>query len=418
MRRILIGMALLVLAGLAPPAAAQEVVRIAAVVNDDVISVYDLSARLRLILVSTRLPDTPQNRRRLTAQVLRSLIDEKLQLQEAKRLNIAIDTAEIERALGQVEKRNNIPAGQLSGFLGRAGVAVDTLIHQVRSAIAWNKVLNRESRKITQIGADEIDEALAEIEANRGRPQSQVSEIFLSVDRPEQEEDIGTIASRLVEQIRKGANFGALARQLSQSATAAVEGDIGWVQEGQLVTELDVELKRMRVGEVSEPIRTTAGFHILYLRDRRVLDEVSDDEATIELEHLFIPLPPDARQDDHNATIALADTVAETVATCADLKAVREDSNAPQFPLPGSLKVKDLAPRLREPISALSVGQTGAPLVIANGVLLFMVCSRTDPPGLANREEIGRTLVNQRRDTLARRYMRDLRRAAFVDLRV
>jgi peptidyl-prolyl cis-trans isomerase SurA len=72
---------------LAGPVAAQET-RIAAVVNDEIISLADLDERLRLALVSSSITDTPENRRRIASQVLRGLIDEKLQQQEAKRLNV------------------------------------------------------------------------------------------------------------------------------------------------------------------------------------------------------------------------------------------------------------------------------------------------------------------------------------------
>ena len=77
-------------AALPRPTAAQGVQRIAAVVNDDVISAYEVTQRVMMVMVTGRIPDTEENRRRLSAQILRNMIDEQLQLQEAKRLNIRV----------------------------------------------------------------------------------------------------------------------------------------------------------------------------------------------------------------------------------------------------------------------------------------------------------------------------------------
>ncbi|MGE0284054.1 MAG: SurA N-terminal domain-containing protein, partial [Rhizobiaceae bacterium] len=107
--RLLFAFATLMAAAGAVPTAgrAQDVGHIAAVVNDEVISVYDLNARTRVIMSSTRLPDNAETRRRLVPQILRSLIDEKLQLQEAKRLNIGVTNEELAEAFRTIEKQNS-----------------------------------------------------------------------------------------------------------------------------------------------------------------------------------------------------------------------------------------------------------------------------------------------------------------------
>jgi len=93
-------------------AAAQQSLRIAAVVNDEVISIYDLETRIALLLVSTNQKNTPENRRRLAPQVLRTLIDEKLKLQEAKRLAISVSEREVNDSFDIIEKRSNLGKGE------------------------------------------------------------------------------------------------------------------------------------------------------------------------------------------------------------------------------------------------------------------------------------------------------------------
>lgn len=252
-----------------PPARSTE--GIAAVVNDDIISISDLTARLQLALVSSGLPNTAETRQRLTPQVLRSLVDERLQLQEASRANVSVTEKEITDALGRVAEQNRMQRDQLEKMLSSQGVPRSTLEDQIRSTIAWGKLVQRRLRPSIEIGQDEIDQVIQRIQANAGKPEYLAAEIFLAVDAPEREDDVRRLADRLYEQIGQGASFPAVARQFSQSAGAANGGDLGWVQQGQLPEDLDAALKQLRPGQATRPIRSITGYHILMLRDERAV---------------------------------------------------------------------------------------------------------------------------------------------------
>ncbi|HET6519871.1 MAG TPA: SurA N-terminal domain-containing protein, partial [Geminicoccaceae bacterium] len=124
--------------------AAAQSLRIAAVVNEDIISERDLVERLRLVAVTSGIAPTPENQRRLAAQVLRGLIQETLQLQEAERLNLPVQDGEIDRALANIAQQNNRPPEQLLGILRANGVGGATLRRQLEAQIAWLKVIARQ----------------------------------------------------------------------------------------------------------------------------------------------------------------------------------------------------------------------------------------------------------------------------------
>ena len=109
------------------PVWADSVERIAAVVNDDVISAHDLDLRLRLVLSSTGQPDTPANRDRLREEVLRSLIDERIEMGEAKRLGVKVTDADMDRAYSVLEKQNHVPQGRFEEFLHQQGISKEAL---------------------------------------------------------------------------------------------------------------------------------------------------------------------------------------------------------------------------------------------------------------------------------------------------
>src|SRR5437763_12724621 len=225
--------------------------RIAAVVNDEAISVADLTSRLKMVMLSSNLADSPETRQRVAAQVLRTIVDEKLQMQEAKRQNVTATDEEINKALAQIEKQNNMQSGQLDQVLKSHGIERSALVAQLTASIVWTKLLRRLVSQTNVVSDEEIDYALKRAKETANEPQSRVAEIFLAVDNPQQEDDVRRLAERLTEQMRQGARFSAVAQQFSQSATAAVGGDIGWVRPEQLSPELGKAVDQMRPGDLA-----------------------------------------------------------------------------------------------------------------------------------------------------------------------
>ncbi|WP_420348697.1 peptidylprolyl isomerase [Pelagibius sp.] len=261
---------------------AQEAFRPAAVVNDEVISVLDLSMRVRLAIIGAGVQDSPEVRRRLTPQVLRGLIDERLQMQEANRLDIAVSDDQVAGALQQISDQNGMTEGQFLSMLRNRGVIPTTLIDQIRAQIAWQRVIQRRLRPTVVISNEEVQEVVDRLAARQGSIERRVAEIFVAVESAAQEGQALANANRLLEQLRAGANFAGLARQFSQSGTARLGGDRGWVQDGELDDALNQALARMGPGEISTPIRTLAGFHILLLRDMRKNDGQGIDRQRIQ----------------------------------------------------------------------------------------------------------------------------------------
>jgi peptidyl-prolyl cis-trans isomerase SurA len=400
---------------------AENVMRIAAVVNTEVISVYDLMARLHLIVASSNLPDSPELRQRLAPQVLRGLIDERLKLQEAKRLNIKVNDDEFNAAIADIERRNNIPTGQFKGFLAARGIDAATIFEQIRATIAWGKVVQQRIRPRIEITDDEVREAMDRIRSNANQPRFAVSEIFLAVDTPEQEDSVRSGAERIVEQINKGANFGTIARQFSQSATAAVGGDMGWIEEGQLDTELDNALRKMQPGQIAGPIRTAGGYYILALRDKRIPGAAANaNDVTVSLAQVFLGFPAKASPAQIEGQKKLAATISQTAADCQDMQKLSRESGATSAGVIRNVKVGSLAEQLRPSAVSLPIGKASEPIQTKDGIVVIMVCERTGEIAatLPKESEVRETIGRQRMESLANRYLRDLRRAAFLDVRV
>jgi peptidyl-prolyl cis-trans isomerase SurA len=393
--------------------AAQDMLRAAAVVNDEVISMFDLDMRLRLAILATGQQDNRQLRDRMTAQVIRALIDEQLQEQEAKRLGITITDEQVTNAAKEIARRNKLTIEEFTSLFESRGILPEAFFDQVRGQLTWSSLVARRLRPTVQVTAEEVEDVVRRIAANRGTRQRRVSEIFLAVDTALQEDEVRRSAERLFEQLRAGASFPSLARQFSESATAARGGDLGWVQEGQLPEEIDKALGQMRPGMLSRPIRALSGFHILLLREER---QTSLGEVTLHLKQVLIAIPNEASEEQRREAAERADQVRQRIAGCAGLDELASEIGAPGSGDLGTVKLSDLPAQIRDAVMALPAGQPSQPVSVSGGLSVLVVCDRAES-GIG-RKRIQERLTAQRLDMLSRRYMRDLRRNANVDIRL
>lgn len=401
------------------PAAAQEPQRIAAVVNDEILSMRDLQSRLRMVIVSSRLPATEETAQRLAPQVLRSLVDEQIQLQEAKRLNVAVTDQDLERARSGVEERNGLKPGQFESFVRSLGVDPETVERQLKSQIAWTKLVRRRFGNDVTVSQEEVNEVLQRMEADAGKTQKRVSEIVLHVDDPNNEDQVKQLADRIVEQLRGGANFGAVARQFSASSNAAVGGDMGWVLPERLTPEIAETVAKLETGQISDPVRTIFGFHIIQVADSRVIAAADPLAATVDLKQVLLPVPPNSAPGVRPSQLALAEAISGSAQSCDDFAGLAKEVKSPVSPDLGEFKVGELASPLRERVAPLKAGEASGPIDLPNGIMVVMVCSKKAPAtNLPSPEQIRTQLETQRFEILAQRYLRDLRRSAFVEMRV
>lgn len=271
MKRVLYLILTVFLLACAPPAFSREG-SIAVVVNSEAISAADVEDRMKLILVSSGMPRTGEMKERIRPQIISALVDESLMMQEAARLNITVSSDEIDAGFAALARQNNMTPEQFHGILRREGIPARTLRDQIAAQSAWGRVVQKEVRPRVAVTESEIDAFLSRISADAGKMQYLASEIFLPVESPKEEGNVRQLADKLArEMTEKRAPFPKVARQFSQSASASRGGDMGWVSAGQLPEELGEALSAMKEGDLSRPLRSMTGFHILLLRKKNSL---------------------------------------------------------------------------------------------------------------------------------------------------
>jgi len=400
-----------------PSVRSQELQGIAAIVNDDVISVYDLHARMKMVLLSLEIKDSPEVRKELMPQIIRSMVDERLKLQEAKRQKISISKSRIEETVQIIEKNRKIEKGKFAEYLALKGVDISTLESQIRADLTWQKVTDRLLLPQIDVGNEEIVEVIARMKQNKGKPEYLVAEIFLQINTPDKKREIRELAEKLIQHMKEGRSFPQLARQFSHSASAASGGDIGWVLPDDLDEEVGKALTSMEKDRGMSPIKSLTGFYILLLRDKRLSG--SEGEARLELHQIFLSLSPSASEEEVKIVSNRANELRSGVFGCDAMASLTDDSGASLSNSLGTLKLSDLPSNLQDAVKEIEVGKPSEPVVAGGGIMVLMVCNRTKPKStIPEHNQIADQIKYQRLDLMAQRYLRDLRRAAHIDIRI
>ncbi|MBE6448499.1 MAG: hypothetical protein E7018_04275 [Alphaproteobacteria bacterium] len=232
--------------------------KIVALVNGEVISSEDIQNRLNAFMFDTKIPFNDQTKDMIMQKVLNNAVDEKIKLQTATKEGITVTEEEVQAQLQRFEKGNKIPAGQLPKILKQAGVNPNSFSEQIKSDLAWIRVIRKKFLLEGNITQKEINEALAEAKQDLSTSKYMVAEIFIK------EKNAKNI-SQLVENLRSDNRFELYAMQFSENPTAANGGNLGWVNKGKLAAPLEAKLQKMKPGDISDPIKLGDGYYILKL---------------------------------------------------------------------------------------------------------------------------------------------------------
>jgi peptidyl-prolyl cis-trans isomerase SurA len=385
---------------------------VAAVVNDEIITSYDLRQRMTLIIATSGVRVNEQNLPQIQAQALRSLVDERLQMQELKRYDVNVPDAQVDQEIAEIAQSNNSTPDALYYLLDQAGVSHETLRSQIRAQLGWRVLVSEKFRNRARIGEDQIDNTLARIEASAAKPQFLIGEVYIDAAQVGGMDEAMSGANQLFDQLARGAPFQAVARQFSNAPSAANGGDAGWVMSGEIVPEVQAALENMSAGQLSRPIQTRDGVWLVYLREKR------DGGGTtmLNLKQAGIRLAPDAPQAEVDAAMAKL-TALQPHLTCDNIGEEAEKAGVTSSEI-GEQDVTQLAPEFRSAVEGQPVGTITAPVRTPVGLHLLAVCgSRLSAAGVPSRDQIGARLYGQQLTMLAKRYLRDLRNSATIEYR-
>ncbi|MDH3599230.1 MAG: peptidylprolyl isomerase [Candidatus Tectomicrobia bacterium] len=257
-----------------PPAAAQQILDgIAAVVNDDIITIGEVREAMAFEAEQLRQRyrgEVLQEKiRELYKNTLQPLIDLQLQLERAKKLNLQASEEDVNFHMERLKEDNRLSDAQLQEMLESRGMTMALYRKQIRESLLVSKVVNAEVRSRLIILETELQEAYEQRQSEyRVAGELTVSHILFLVPEgatPKQEESAKAKAADVLQQLRSGGEFVALARQYSEGPSAERDGFLGPFRTGQLLPELEAAVASLQPGEISDLVRTRVGWHIVRL---------------------------------------------------------------------------------------------------------------------------------------------------------
>lgn len=391
--------------------------RATAIINGEIVTGTDVEQRLALIVSANGGKISAEETERLRMQVLRNLIDETLQIQEAKAADVPADDAQVESTYERVATQNFGQSPEaMEKYLARIGSSAASLKRQIRGEIAWQNLLRRNVQPFVNISEGEVQEAIQRLQASKGTDEYRIGEIFLAAT-DDNKAQVFANAEKIVEQLKQGGSFVAYARQYSEASTASVGGDLGWIRLGQLPTELASAAGSMAPGQLAGPVEIRGGFSILYLIDKRQVLTADPRDALLSLKQISIEFAKGTTNEQATRRAAEFAATVKAIKGCGDAEAQATKIGATVV-ANDQIKARDLPAQLQDTLLNLQVGQTTPPFgSIDEGVRVLMLCGRDDPQVASgpNFDEMMAQMEDDRVNKRAQTYLRDLRRDAVIE---
>ena len=411
----------------APASGKMELVdRIVAVVNNEVITQFELSERVGRILKELAQRGTPlPPRDQLERQVLERMILDKVQLQLARDTGLRVDDLDLDKTIARIAEGNNISLTEFRTRLERDGIAFDKFREDVRTEIVLSRLREREVDNKITVAESEIDNFLADQgAAAKGAPvEYNVAHILLRVPeqaRPDQLEQQRSRALEVVKQLRGGADFAQVAAVYSDAPDALRGGAMGWRSQDRL-PELFVEaLAKLQPGDVSDVLRSPAGFHVLKLLDRRGASALSEVEQ-FHVRHILVRTNELVSEADARRKLT---QLRERIANGADFGELArlhsDDASASRGGDLGWIYPGDTVPEFERAFMHLKDGEVSEPVKTPFGWHLIQVLEHRTADASAERKRLdARKILRERKsDEAYQEWLRQLRDRAYVEYRL
>jgi peptidyl-prolyl cis-trans isomerase SurA len=405
---------------------------VVATVNDESISDFELRQRVSLYLALNSINQqlTAEQKTRMRNQILEQLEAEKVQLQEAQKKKITVSPIEVDKRINGMMQDNHFTIEQLRENLTKAGASEEALRAQLTASIAWQKAVQDEYGDRINITPEMVNTEMQRLAEGANKPHYHVLEIFLPVDNPELDPKVRKDAEEVQNQLRQGAPFRMVARQFSQHPSAATGGDMGWINEGQLAPELNSTLAKLEIGAITDPIRSTGGYYILALAERQEPLGTKIDTAptgpagpagTLPLARLLLPVDPRSPKEQIEPVFKVAVQIQTHYTGCAQLEDLSNKMKGSVYMNLGDAKLAELSPQIQEAMKNSKSGEAAAPFMSEAGIELIGRCDKRIEVKTAyvmpTRGQVEDRLFESQIAALARRYLRDLKRDANIQVR-
>ena len=390
---------------------------IVAIVNDEPITMMDLDARIRLIIISSNLPNNLETKKNLSGQVLQSLISERLQHQEAKKLGIRVTNQEVENNIKFIEKQNNMPENQLIETLFKNGVPKSALPIRLKSNLIMQKLLQNIIRPKVVINNNEVNNEYNNLLANNGKMEYKFSEISFNFSNLSKKEDIILIAKQIRKKIIEENNFDVIGKRIQENGTGIYKNN-NWKLTNKINKDIYLQIETMEKDEISELVLTNTGVSIIKIDEKREFKIPELSQTVSDIAFISTDLPINKNKID----LFIEDIKNKTknIKSCDEMTELSKIYGNKKGKYLGKILLKNLPKYFIEELKNLNVNQPSKPIVADDGIYVTMICNYNKDLNqeYALKEMIKDNIRIRSTTILKERYLLDLNRKALIDVRI
>jgi peptidyl-prolyl cis-trans isomerase SurA len=398
--------------------------RVVAVVNDEALTIHEMNEQKRQLMQQLResrlQPPAPDV---LDRQVLDRLITERALLQYAKETGIRVDDTTVERTILRIAQENKLTPDEFRKVLDREGIAYRKYLEDIRKELVIQRLRDREIDSKIFVSDAEVDNYLATVAVQAGgETEYLVSHILVRVPEQSSPEQIAQRLARAQEalsKVRAGEDFAQIAATWSDANDAQQGGNLGWRTPARMPTIFVEAARTLKKGEVSEPLRSPAGFHIVKMVDQRSRNAPTVVQQT-RVRHILVKVNELTSDVEAKAKIERIRERIETGAKFEDQARVNsEDASSAKGGELGWINPGDTVPDFQRAMEGLKVGDLSQPVRSTFGWHLLQVMERREQDVSKDRQrDQARQALRQRKaDEQFADFVRQTRDRAYVEIK-
>ncbi|GHT93412.1 chaperone SurA [Alphaproteobacteria bacterium] len=395
---------------------------IVAIINDEIVTSYDLENRVRLVMLSIGDGVTADMKAKIYTEVLEEIVNEKLKTQctkkytpkggwmSKKEMNDAVkDTVQ------DMAKQINKSPEEFLEFLESKGINFNVIKSQIEANLCWVEYIKARFGKNINISESELNRIYATVKEKFTKESYYVHRMFFPFSKPSEEAAIASHANNLLNMLKNGAEFGSVARQFSKSADAKRGGELGWIFQGQLSPEEESTLKGMSIGSYAIA-KSSKGYFLLYLHDKRE----SGVRSLTDLDIVQVIMPFQQKNPSSDVIGPLMDYVNDLMKKsngAKDLVAKAKESGMMMISDVTHCTLESMQPQFRNMLSDVQQDCFSKPMLVDGGIVVVCVMDRKvttlkEP----SRDEIKYQKTSERLTVFAERELQDLKKKAVINI--
>ncbi len=409
---------------LAQAAEPKEADHIVAVVGDEVVTYVDLRTRLESALKQLKKQGTPlPPQSELERQMLERLIMDRVQLQFAKESGMRVDDAQLDQAIGRIAGNNKLTPQQFRQALEKDGIQYASFREEIRGEMTMVRLREREVESKLVISDGEIDNYLANQAATGGGEEYQLAHILLRAPEsasPEQLQKLRLRGEQALKRARAGENFAELTAAFSDAQDALQGGDLGWRQLDRMPSLYADTAGKLKPGEISELLRSSAGFHIVKLINKRGGSAPASVQQT-RARHILIRINEVVSESEARRKLEnVRERIVNGVDFAEQARLYSQDGSAAKGGELGWLNPGDTVPDFERAMDALKINELSPVIKSPFGMHLIQALERRERDVSAERQRgVARQALRERKlDEAFQDWLRQLRDRAYVENRL